>query len=362
MKKIVQLKKKPVRKIIHVDMDAFYASVEQLDNPSLRNKEVVVGGTSARGVVCAASYEARKFGVRSAMAIKIAKEKCPKASFIQPRMERYKEISRQIRKIFLDYTPLVEPLSLDEAYLDVTKNRKSIPYATTIAKEIKERIRSEIGLTASAGVGPNKFIAKLASEYDKPDGLVIVPPEKVSRFIAPLDVQRIPGVGPATQKKLAGMKIQKIKDLLDFPMENLVDRLGKAGSFFYQIARGDDDRPVNPDREVKSIGEETTFERDLLQKEQIIPILEQLALQVEKRLAKLDLKGKTVTLKVKYGDFKVHTRSRTMGEYIRNHADIISTVHLLIPKTEMGKRPVRLVGITVSNFYRPSRPEQLTLF
>ncbi len=351
-----------IRKIIHIDMDAFYASVEQRDNPDFKGKAVIVGGISGRGVVCAASYEARKFGVRSAMSMKIARGKCPNGIYLNPRMAKYKEVSRQIREIFLEYSDLVEPLSLDEAYIDVTENKKTIPLASRIAREIKDRIMRQTGLVASAGAGPNKFIAKLASDYDKPDGLVVIPPEKVKSFISNMDVGRIPGVGPSTKKKLAEMGISKIKDLVECPLAKLVVRLGKTGSFLSGLSRGEDSRQVNPNREAKSVGEETTFERDLLYKEEIIPVIKSLALQVEKRLEKNELMGKTITLKVKYYDFKMITRSKTLPDHVWCCKDILSAVNSLVPKTEIGTRRVRLVGVTVSNFYYLSYPIQMTLF
>jgi len=343
-------------------MDAFYASVEQMDNPALKNRAVIVGGLSARGVVCAASYEARKFGVRSAMSTLMAREKCPDGVYLRPRMERYAEISEKIMGILLEYSDLVEPLSLDEAYLDVTTNKKGVPLASTIAKEIKHRIRKEIGLTASAGAGPNKFIAKLASDFDKPDGLVVVPPEKAWNFIAGMGVNRIPGVGPATEKRLREMGIAKIKDLAAYPLEKLLDRFGKTGAYLSRVALGEDERPVQSDRESKSIGEETTFEQDLLLERDILPILEELAFQVERRLFNSGLQGRTITLKVKTARFKIATRSKTGKDYLCRYDDIMAVARELVPKTVIGRERVRLVGISVSNFFRPPVYEQMRLF
>ncbi|MBI5185527.1 MAG: DNA polymerase IV [Nitrospinae bacterium] len=350
------------RKIIHMDMDAFYASVEQLDKPSLGKKPVIVGGITGRGVVCAASYEARKFGVRSAMPMKIAREKCPHGVYLEPRMGRYKEISNMIMEILQEYTDLIEPLSLDEAYLDVTENKKGLPYASIVAREAKKKIRQETGLTASAGAGPSKFIAKLASDHDKPDGIVVVPPEKVWSFISGMEVGKIPGVGLATESRLREMGIFKIKDLAEYPVEKLHDRLGKHGLFLSGLARGVDERPVYSHREIKSIGEETTFDRDLLLKEEIVPILSDLAGEVERRLIKNGKKGRTVTLKVKTGDFRNSTRSRTLPDPVFQRSELLSIVNGLIPKTSIGRERVRLVGITVSNFFKPAAYEQLRLF
>jgi DNA polymerase-4 len=333
-----------------------------LDRPALRKKPVIVGGASGRGVVCAASYEARKFGVRSAMPMKTAREKCPCGVYLEPRMERYKEISRQVMEILADYTDLLEPLSLDEAYLDVTQNKKGVPFASIVAREIRERVRRETGLTASAGAGPSKFIAKLASDYNKPDGIVVIPPEKVWDFISGMEVSKIPGVGPATESRLKDMGIFKIRDLAEYPVEKLYERLGKNGLFLSGLARGVDERPVHSNREIQSIGEETTFERDLLLKEEIIPILGNLAQEVERRLMTNGKKGRTVTLKVKTCDFKSSTRSKTLLEPVFRHSELLSIVNGLISKTSIGKKRVRLVGITVSNFFKPPAYEQLKLF
>jgi DNA polymerase-4 len=350
------------RKIIHIDMDAFYASVEQRDDPGLKGKAVIVGWNSPRGVVCAASYEARGSGVRSAMAMVKARELCPRGVFINPRMERYSEVSRQINACFKEYTDLVEPLSLDEAFLDVTDNKKGIPYASTIARELKERIKGDLGLTASAGVAPNKFIAKIASDMEKPDGLVVVTPEQVEGFLRDLPVGAIHGVGSVTEGRLRQLGIHTIGQLARMPAAGLEAEFGKMGAMLHELANGRDRRPVDPDREHKSIGHETTFERDLVDEEEILAHLRKLAGDVETRLGSCGMRGRTVTLKVKYHDFTLNTRSRTLPLYIEDRESIMADVLPLIRKTDIGSRPVRLVGISISNLSDSPLYEQLALF
>src|SRR5437870_4342678 len=286
------------RKIIHIDMDAFYASVEQRDDPELRGKPVAVGGSRERGVVAAASYEARAFGVHSAMPSITAKRKCPDLIFVKPRFDAYKAISLQIREIFAGYTPIIEPLSLDEAYLDVTENLKGIPSATQIAEEIRAKIRAEIELTASAGVSYNKFLAKLASDHRKPDGLFVITPKMGPSFVETLPVRKFHGVGPATAKKMELLGIKTGLDLRAQTLDFLQQRFGKAGSYYYWVARGIDERPVRADRIRKSIGAENTFPDDLFSYEPARDALQEII-------------GRTVTLKVKFANFQVITRSRT---------------------------------------------------
>ena len=298
-----------LRKIIHVDMDAFFASVEQLDNPGLRGKAVAVGGTGERGVVAAASYEARKFGVRSAMSSKVAKRKCPHLIFVKHRFDRYKEISHQIRQIFLEYTDLVEPLSLDEAYLDVTYAKKGKPSATLIAKEIRKRIYQTTGLTASAGVSYNKFLAKVASDVNKPDGIFVVTPGEAQEFIDKLEVRKFFGIGKVSAEKLNKMGVWTGADLKQIDRLELKRLFGKAGAYYYAICRGIDHREVQPSRERKSVGAENTFSTDLFLNEDLENELLKIAHKVWERAADSKVKAKTLTLKFKYADFEQHTRS-----------------------------------------------------
>jgi DNA polymerase-4 len=351
-----------VRKIIHIDMDAFYASIEQRDNPALRGKPVIVGGISKRGVVCAASYEARKYNIHSAMATQIARKYCPDGIFLSPRIKYYSQISNEIMNLFKEYTDLVEPLSLDEAYLDVTQNKFNIPYASTIARDIKEKIKLRIGLTASAGVGPNKFIAKISSALKKPDGLVVVPPDKVKEFIDPLPVGKIFGVGRVTESKLKKMGLHTIKMLSEKPVEELISVFGKSGIYLHNLSNGIDDRTVNPERQIKSMGEEMTFEEDLLDSEIIKEALSQLTVKLYERVKKYNIKGKTVTLKVKYHDFVQITRSNTLWCYIQNERMIFSAAHRLFSKTEIGSKKVRLIGVSLSQLLENPLYEQLLLF
>lgn len=329
-------------------MDAFYASVEQMDNPELRGKAVAVGGGEKRGVVSAASYEARKFGVRSAMSGYLAKKKCPELVFVKPRFDRYKELSKKIRKIFFDYTDLVEPLSLDEAYLDVTENKKGIPSATLIAKEIRQRIKDEIGLNASAGISINKFIAKVASDFNKPNGQKTVPPEEVTQFLEALDIRKFYGVGKVTAEKMYQLGIFTGKDLKEKPVEFLSSHFGKSGSFYYHVVRGIHNSPVKPHRIPKSVGAERTFFENLSSEVFMFEKLERIADELEKRLKKSKISGKTITLKIKYSDFEQQTRSKTLPYFIADKHLILDTVKELLYQ-EKPHNSVRLLGISVSN-------------
>ncbi|MEZ4793819.1 MAG: DNA polymerase IV [Gelidibacter sp.] len=338
----------PIRKIIHVDMDAFYASVEQMDNPELRGKPLAVGGSEKRGVVSAASYEARKFGVRSAMSGVQAKRNCPDLIFVRPRFERYKEISKKIRKIFYDYTDLVEPLSLDEAYLDVTENKKGNPSATIIAKEIRERIFKEVGLTASAGISINKFVAKVASDYNKPNGQKTVNPEEVLGFLEQLDIRKFYGVGKVTAEKMYQLGIFTGKDLKSKTIEYLDAHFGKSGRYYYHIVRGIHTSEVKPNRIRKSLAAERTFNENLSSEIFMLEKLDKIAREVAKRLEKSKVSGKTVTLKIKYSDFTLQTRSKTLPYFISDKDVILETAKELLFQEKMSNS-VRLLGISMSN-------------
>lgn len=338
----------PIRKIIHVDMDAFFASVEQLDDPELRGKPVAVGGNRERGVVAAASYEARKFGVRSAMSSKLAALKCPELIFVKPRFERYKEVSNQIREIFNDYTDLVEPLSLDEAFLDVTENKLGHPSATLLAQEIRYRIFHEVGLTASAGISINKFTAKIASDINKPNGQKTIPPEEVLTFLEELPIEKFFGVGKVTAEKMKKHGIFFGRDLKSFSEPYLVEHFGKSGGHFYNIVRGIQHSEVKPDRIRKSIAAETTFNHDIREKEFILDKLNGIADELIKRTQKTQISGRTVTLKIKYSDFKVQTRSKTLDHFVEGKKELISVVKALLNQDELDSS-VRLLGISLSN-------------
>nr|WP_320021473.1 DNA polymerase IV [uncultured Draconibacterium sp.] len=345
------------RKIIHVDMDAFFASVEQLDYPELRGKPIAVGGTSDRGVVAAASYEARRYGVRSAMSSKVAKRKCPDLIFVKHRFERYKEISAQIRSIFLEYTDLVEPLSLDEAYLDVTYAKKGLPSATLIAKEVRQRIFEETGLTASAGVSYNKFLAKVASDVNKPNGMFVVTPDKAQDFIDQLEIRRFFGIGKVTAKKLNDIGVWYGRDLKMIDRLELTRMFGKAGNYYYDICRGIDNREVQPSRERKSVGAENTFLNDLFLEDDLKKELLIIAEKVWERASRSDVKAKTVTLKFKYADFEQHTRGKTIEPYINTKERFI-TESLKLMKSEGGfSKGIRLLGLTLSNFLHEQEGE-----
>jgi DNA polymerase-4 len=337
-----------LRKIIHVDMDAFYASVEQMDFPELKGKPLAVGGSEVRGVVSAASYEARKFGVRSAMSGVQAKRNCPEIIFVKPRFERYKEISKKIRKIFLDYTDLVEPLSLDEAYLDVTRNKKGNPSATLIAQEIRKRIFEEVGLTASAGISVNKFVAKIASDYNKPNGQKTVNPEEVEEFLELLDIKKFYGIGKVTKEKMYQHGIFTGKDLKTKSKEYLEHHFGKSGRFYYNIVRGIHSSEVKPDRISKSVGAEHTFNENLTSEIFMLEKLERIAAELEKRLKKYSVSGKTVTLKIKYSDFTTQTRSKTLPYFIADKGLLLETAKELLYQDRM-KDSVRLLGISLNN-------------
>jgi len=333
-----------LRKIIHIDMDAFYASVEQKDNPELKGKPVAVGGSGNRGVVAAASYEARRYGVRSAMPGKIAKQKCPQLIFVKPRFSRYKEISSIIRTIFYEYTDLVEPLSLDEAFLDVTTNKFEMDVATDIAMEIKEKIKAKTLLTASAGISINKFVAKVASGMNKPDGLTLIHPSKVDAFIKQLPIESFFGVGKATAARMKNHGIFNGADLQKFTKMELVEKFGKMGRYFYDVAQGIDERPVRADRIRKSVSVENTYDKDLISIEEIKAALKLLTVKLVNSLERLDIKGKTVKLKIRYIDFTTYSRQKTFLSYTRNAKLIQESAEELIDALEINQ-PVRLLGI-----------------
>ena len=338
----------PIRKIIHVDMDAFYASVEQMDHPDLRGKPVAVGGNEIRGVVSAASYEARKFGVRSALSGALAKKYCPDLIFVKPRFDRYKEISLKIRKIFHDYTDLVEPLSLDEAYLDVTHNKKGNPSASLIAEEIRLRILNEVGLTASAGISINKFIAKVASDVNKPNGQKTVSPDEVIPFLEQLPIRKFYGVGKVTAEKMYQLGIFTGIDLKNKPIEFLEKHFGKSGTYYFYVVRGIHNSEVKPNRITKSVAAEHTFDENLTSEIFMQERLEKIAAELDRRLKKQKIAGKTVTLKIKYSDFTQQTRSKTLPYFIADKSLLFDTVKELLFQERM-KDSVRLLGISLSN-------------
>jgi len=335
-------------KIIHIDMDAFFASVEQLDCPELRGKPIAVGGAGNRGVVAAASYEARKYGVRSAMSGAKARKLCPDLIFVSPRFERYKEISLQIREIFYEYTDLVEPLSLDEAYLDVTFNKKNNPSATNIAKEIRKKIFEKTGLTASAGVSVNKFIAKIASDYKKPNGQTTIKPNKIIPFLDSLDIRKFYGIGRVTAEKMYALGIFTGKDLREKSLPFLQSHFGNSGLYYYEIARGIHRSPVNPVRIAKSIGVERTFEHDEQHQTHLLTPLETLSKELEQRLKKRNLSGRTITLKIKYSDFTTQTRSKTLAKFVSDQSMLFRIGEELLFQENL-KNSVRLLGLSVSN-------------
>jgi DNA polymerase IV len=345
------------RKIIHIDMDAFYASVEQRDNPELRGKPVAVGGARERGVVAAASYEARKFGVHSAMPSVTAKRKCPDLIFVKPRFDAYKAISLQIRDIFAEYTPIIEPLSLDEAYLDVTENLKGIISATQIAEEIRARIRAETELTASAGVSYNKFLAKLASDHRKPDGLFVITPKMGPVFVETLPVRKFHGVGPATAKKMARLGIETGLDLRAQTQLFLQQHFRKAGSYYYWVARGVDVRPVRADRIRKSVGAENTFPADLFTYEAARDALREIIDKVWRYCESSGLRGRTVTLKVKFANFQQITRSRTGQTQIGTRSELEQLSNALLEPLFPVARGVRLLGVSLSSLADESERE-----
>lgn len=347
-----ELREQPIsrpRKIIHIDMDAFYASVEQRDNPELRGRPVAVGGSALRGVVAAASYEARRFGVRSAMPSVTAKRHCPELIFVKPRFDVYRAVSLQIREIFAEHTTLIEPLSLDEAYLDVTENRRNIPVATEIAEEIRARIRAETGLTASAGVSYNKFLAKLASDHNKPDGLYVITPKMGPLFVEALPVGKFHGIGPATAAKMQKLGIHTGADLRAQSLEFLQRHFGKAGYHYYWISRGVDERPVRPDRIRKSVGAENTFQTDLFALEEARTELLPIVAKVWRYCDGHGIRGRTVTLKVKYADFRIITRSRTLQVPVSGQAELERLSLALLEGVFPVQKGIRLLGVTLSS-------------
>ena len=337
------------RKIIHVDMDAFYASIEQRDNPQYRGKPLAVGHEEARSVVAAASYEARRYGVRSAMPSLRAKKLCPQLIFVPGRMAHYKEVSLQIREIFHDYTDLIEPIALDEAFLDVTDNKKGIPLALDIAKEIKQRIREELHLVASAGVSYNKFLAKVASDYRKPDGLCTIHPDKAQDFIARLPVEAFWGVGKVTAQKMHVLGIHNGAALRECSREMLRRHFGKAGDVYYGFARGVDDRPVEPVRVRKSVGCEHTLERDITLPSSVVIELYHVATDLEGRIRRSGFRGCTLTLKLRFDDFTQKTRSLTVARELSALHDILPLAKQLMKEAQEENRPIRLIGLSVSN-------------
>lgn len=351
------------RKIIHVDMDAFYASVEQRDDPELRGRPVAVGG-GHRGVVAAASYEARKFGVRSAMPSAAARRRCPDLVFVKPRFDVYRAVSQQIRSIFADYTDLIEPLSLDEAYLDVTEDRRGLGTARAIAEEIRSRIRSETGLTASAGVSYCKFIAKLASDQNKPDGICVIPPGKGPAFIATLPVRRFHGVGPVTAAKMERLGIHTGSDLVQWPMEQLEAHFGSSGRWYWRIARGMDEREVRPDRPYKSVSAERTFDVDYVEPSDLSRELARVAGYAWQRIERARVSGRTVTLKVKFQDFALISRSKSFATPLADFAEFEGTGQALLRSLMPVPKGIRLLGLGLHSLVEndePSGPRQLGL-
>jgi len=346
------------RKIIHVDMDAFYASVEQRDNPELQNKALAVGGGSERGVVAAASYEARKFGIRSAMSGEVARRLCPHLIFVKPRFSIYKEVSKVVHSIFYQYTDLVEALSLDEAYLDVTNNKKGIPSATLIAEEIRIKIYELTGLTASAGISINKFLAKVASDYNKPNGQKTIPPEEVINFLSDLDVRKYHGVGKVTADKMYRKGWYTGADLRNQSLSTLEKHFGKSGQFFYNVVRGIHLSPVRPQRKPKSVGAERTFDENISSEVFMVSRLEDIASALGHRLLNTKVSGKTITLKIKYSDFVSQTRSKTVPYYTADIAVILETAKELLFQEKL-KNSVRLLGISLSNFKEPSTKKKV---
>lgn len=344
----------PTRKIIHIDMDAFYASVEQRDDPALRGRPVAVGYAAARGVVAAASYEARKFGVRSAMPSSIALRKCPDLLFVRPRFEVYKQVSAQIRAIFADYTPLIEPLSLDEAYLDVTANLRGLPSATETAEEIRARILVETGLTASAGISYNKFLAKLGSDQNKPNGQCVITPAMGAAFVEKLEVGRFHGIGPKTAEKMNVLGIYTGADLRRQSLAFLQERFGKFGPWYHAIARGEDDRPVRPDRLRKSAGSETTFATDLIDAAEIEAGVKSQADEVWAWCEKTGAFARTVTVKIKYADFRQATRSRTLSRPVTDRTSLHEISVELVRSVLPAEKGIRLLGVTLSSFGDPA--------
>lgn len=349
------------RKIIHIDMDAFYASVEQRDQPELRGKPVAVGGSGKRGVVASASYEARKYGVRSAMPSITARRKCPDLIFVKSRFDVYRQVSRQIRDIFFDYTDLVEPLSLDEAYLDVTENKKGVNSGTLIAEEIRKRIFEETQLTASAGVSFNKFLAKIASDINKPNGIKVIIPEEALDFIERLPIEKFHGIGRVTAAKMRRLGIQNGGDLKEWSEVDLVQRFGKVGRHYYRIVRAEDDREVNPHRIRKSIGAERTFGEDLTDVNAMKEKLTYLSGIVFEYMQKSENFGRTVTVKIKSADFRISSRSKTFGMEVTNLEDLVAITHELLDNNQEELDKVRLLGVAVSNLQKENQTEGIQL-
>ena len=344
-----------MRKIVHIDMDAFFASVEQRDFPELRGKPVIVGGKpDSRGVVAACSYEARVYGIRSAMPCAQAAKLCKNAVFVPHRFSAYREASRQIHQVFKRYAQAIEPLSLDEAYLDVTTIAEEIGSATQVARLIKQEILRETKLTASAGVSYNKFLAKVASDMDKPDGLFVIPPDKAQSFIESLEIRKFFGVGRVTEKKMHGIGIYNGKDLRSQNLSQLQQHFGRSAQYYYNVARGIDERPVRSERTRKSIGAETTFENNLTDKLKIWNTLLTLSQRVTHSMKSKSVVGRTITLKVKYSDFTQVTRGQTLAQPVRGLDELKDILPVLLQKTEVGVRPIRLIGVTVSNLIEKS--------
>ncbi|MBW1781564.1 MAG: DNA polymerase IV [Deltaproteobacteria bacterium] len=350
------------KSIIHLDMDAFYPAVEVRDHPELKGKPVIVGGPKERGVVSSASYEARVFGVHSAQPMATAMRLCPNGVFLPVRMGRYKEVSREVFAIFHDFTPLVEPLSIDEAFLDVTGAERLLGPAPEIAGRIKARVFKTTGLTVSAGVAPSKFVAKIASDMDKPDGLTVVPQQEVGAFLDPLPVKKMWGVGKVTQQALARLGVRTFQDLRQMPLEVLKEAFGKHGAAMHHLAMGIDDREVEPERAAKSIGHEETFNKDILSLDQAKKEILSLADRVARRMRREGVRGHTVSLKVKYADFKQITRAVTLPDPIDDGAVIYATSCRLLERTDVGKRPIRLIGVSLSQLTYPEKEAQLFLF
>lgn len=347
------------RKIIHIDMDAFFASVEQRDNPALKGKPIAVGGSKERGVVAAASYEARKYGVRSAMSSRLAYQKCPQITFVKHRFDVYKEVSFQIREIFKEYTDLVEPLSLDEAFLDVTENKINESSAIKIASEIKAKIKAKTQLTASAGVSINKFLAKVASDLKKPNGLAVILPDQAIPFLEELPINKFFGVGKATAEKMTNFGIKTGKDLKQYTRLELAQRFGKFGSYLYDVVRAKDKRQVKPNRIRKSISSETTYSEDLLTLDQVKKAISILILKLEASCNKYNIKGKTVILKYRFNDFTTHTRSKTIGGYFNEQQIIKDLTFEMLSELQDQMKPIRLLGIGLGSLNTERKDNQL---
>ncbi|MBX2849296.1 MAG: DNA polymerase IV [Acidiferrobacterales bacterium] len=347
-----------MRKILHIDMDAFFASVEQRDNPDLIAKPVIVGGKpGGRGVVAACSYEARQFGVHSAMPSTRAAKLCPNAIFLPARFDAYRDASQKIHRVFKQFTKLIEPLSLDEAYLDVTQIAAHANSATEVAAEIKTEIKRAVNLTASAGVSYNKFLAKIASDMDKPDGLFVIRPEKAQAFIEQLEIRKFFGVGKVTEKKMHSLGIYTGADLKRLDLIQLQTHFGKSANYYFNIARGIDERPVKAHRQRKSIGKETTFAENIVDKKRIWEALQDFADKIEAILENKNMLARTVTLKAKYANFQLITRSKTANGWYQSKQDIMDVMPELLQKTDIGKRPIRLIGLSLSSLSPKSQTD-----